>query len=312
MKKYCYSLLFGVLFSVPTLACLNGDTLKLEDGTMLYEDYDGFVPYGHMFVGKEDLITVLESLEKGYKETNNLNYLSDKGLILIIQGRYKEAIELYKKIETLEPNRYSTASNIGTAYELIGNNTEALKWIEKAVKIDPKSHFDSEWIHVNILRAKIKGDQFISSEFLLGNDFGKEKLPTSDMQKKDLLTLRQELYYQLNERITFVKPKDKIVAQLLFDLGNISYLIGDKEEAMEDYQLAEKYGYAGQIIEKRSKLYSPKVIDNIERKIVKEGKYQIKPTRRSQWMETLVSVFALIVSGLIIFIFRKKIFPMLK
>ena len=87
----------------------------------------------------------------------DLDYLSDKGFVLIISGRYSEAIDLYLQIEKLEPNRYSTASNIGTAYEMIGENEKALHWIKRAVAIDPASHDNSEWIHVNILEAKIHG-----------------------------------------------------------------------------------------------------------------------------------------------------------
>jgi len=312
MMKYFLSLTFGLLFSIPIFACLNGETLKLEDGTTLYEDYDGWIPYGHNFGGDQELNEILLSLETGYNETKKIEYLSDKGLILIIQGKYQEAIDLYKKIEKLQPDRYSTASNMGTAYELIGNNEEALRWIEKSVKINPSSHFNSEWIHINILKAKIKGEKNITSQFLIGKDFGKETLPKSNMGRKDLYAFREELYYQLNERISFVKPKDKIVAQLLFDLGNTSYLFGDKEDAMEDYKLAKKYGFDDPILEKRIKLYAPKVIDKVEKKVVQEVKFQTKPTRRSHLIGIIISFFALIFSGLIVFIFRKKIFPMLK
>jgi hypothetical protein len=58
------------------------------------------------------------------------------------------------------------------------------------------------------------------------------------------------LYYQLNERVSFVKPKDKIVAQLLFDLGNISYLMREKEEAAETYKLAKEYGFNKPVLKK--------------------------------------------------------------
>lgn len=312
MKKYFFSLIFAIIFSVPATACLNGETLKLENGITLYEDYDGFIPYGHSFGGDQELKEILLSLDKDYKETKKIEYLSDKGLILIILGKYQEAIDLYKGIEKLQPNRYSTASNIGTAYELIGNNTEALKWIKKGVQLNPSSHFGSEWIHVNILKAKIKGEKYITSQFLIEKDFGKDKIPKSDMDRRSLYDFRESLYYQLNERVSFVQPKDKIIAHLLFDLGNVSYLYGDKEDAMEDYKLAKKYGFNDPILDERMKLYSPKVIDNAERKVIREVKYQIKPTRRSQLMGMIISVFALIFSGLIVFIFRKKIFPMLK
>ena len=310
--KNILSLVLVLFFSIRMFACLNGETLKLANGVILYEDHEGYVPYGHEFGDKQSLNGILLSLEKEYKENKNLDYLSDQGFILITLGKYQEAIDLYKKIETLQPNRYSTASNIGTAYELIGNNKEALKWIEKAIKINQNSHYQSEWIHVNILKAKIKGEKYITSQFLIGKDFGTEKLPKSDMDGGELFILRKQIYYQLNERISFVKPKDKIVAQLLFDLANVSYLFGDKEEAMENYKLSEEYGFESPILNERMKLHSSKMIDNVERKVIKEVKYQTKPVRRKHLIEAVISIFALLFSGFIVFVFRKKISLLLK
>lgn len=59
------------------------------------------------------------------------------------------------------------------------------------------------------------------------------------------------MYYQLNERVSFIAPKDKIVAQLLFDLGNTAYLLGNYTNSLNDYKEAKKYGFTGQIIEPR-------------------------------------------------------------
>lgn len=306
-----FSLILGII-SIPVFACLNGETLKLEDGTILYEDYDGFVPHGHQFGDNKRLSEVLLSLKKGYHETKNLNFLSDKGLILIIQGKYQEAIELYNKIEKSDPDRYSTASNIGTAYELMGNNEKALYWIEKAIEIMPDSHYGSEWIHANILKAKIKGDQYITSQFLINHDFGNTKIPVSTLNKKQLHSLREQLYYQLNERMTFVKPVDKIVAQLLFDLGNVSYLYGDKEEAMEDYEKAKEYGFKDPLLKERINLHPIPIDRQVEKKLIKEAKFHTNPLRRFHLIEMLISVCAFMFSCLLVFIFRKKIFLLLK
>ena len=306
MKKLL--LLLILLSLTKTFACLNGETRKLEDGTFLYEDYDGFVPQGHFFQNTENLEKTLNSLEKYYNTTKNLNYLSDKGYVLIVLGKYQEAIDLYKRIETIQPDRYSTASNIGTAYELIGNNSEALKWIEKALKLNPDSHHSSEWIHANILKAKLKGEKLYTPDFLLGVNFGNETVPITKLSKRELITLRQSLFYQLNERVGFVKPKEKIVAQLLFELGNVTYLLGDRGEAEDDYKLAEEYGYKGHLLEKRKELSTIPVTKNIERKVIKEIKLQTRHSKHVSLVEAFISLIALFLSGIIVFIFRKKIF----
>jgi tetratricopeptide (TPR) repeat protein len=229
---------------------LNGDSKVLKDGTTLYEDREGSVPYGHYFY-KDDFEDGIKQLDSLYITTKDIDYLSDKGLLLILLERYEEAIKLYLEIEKIKPNRYSTASNIGTAYELIGQNENALKWIKKSLELDPKSHNNSEWIHVKILEAKIKGEQFYTATFLLNTEFGSDTLPRSHMTKQQLQDLSDALYYQLNERISFVKPKEKIVAQLLFDIGNIAFLLGNYYDASADYEQAKLYGYAGQLIKQR-------------------------------------------------------------
>lgn len=312
MRKYILTAILGCLLSAPLSACLNGDTKLLATGERLYEDHEGFVPYGHDFGGNERLKELLVSLEKGYKETKNVDYLSDQGYILILQGKYQEAVDLYKRIESMVPGRYSTASNMGTAYELLGNDKEALRWIEKSVEISSKSHFYSEWIHVSILKAKIKGEKYYTSQNLIQTDFGKEDLPKSTLTTEDLEKLRQQIYYQLNERVSFVMPKDKIVAQLFFDLGNISYLMNDKEGARENFQKAKEYGFDDPILKIRTDLYAPPIIEHTKREITKELDFQTKQIRRSQLIGIIISVFAFIFSGIIVFIFRKKIFLMLK
>ncbi|KXH84778.1 tetratricopeptide repeat protein [Chryseobacterium kwangjuense] len=312
MKKSILTLIFCFLFSVPVFACLNGDTRLLTNGERLFEDFDSYVSYGHNFGGDERLKALMKSLEKGYNETKNIDYLSDQGYILIVQGKYQEAVDLYKRIESIAPGRYSTASNMGTAYELLGNNKEALFWIKKSVEISSKSHFYSEWIHINILKAKIKGEKYFTSQHLIQTDFGNDDLPKSILKTGDLERLRQQLYYQLNERVSFVMPEDKVVAQLLFDLGNICYLLGDKDDALENFEKAKEYGFDDPIVKKRMKLYSPPILDRTEKKVIKELKVQTKSVMRSELIKLIVSVLAFVFSGVLIYSFRKNIFPNFK
>jgi tetratricopeptide (TPR) repeat protein len=227
--------------------------MVLKDGTFLFEDREGNVPYGHIFNSDEGFKDGIKQLDSLYKTTKDLDYLSDKGILLILLKRYKEAVKLYLEIEKLQPNRYSTASNMGTAYELLEQNEQALHWIKKSVKIDQKSHKNSEWIHVKILEAKIKGKEFYTTNFLLKSEFGSGIKPISKLRNSELQILSDALYYQLNERVSFVKPKEKIVALLLFNLGNIAFLLDNYYDALADYEQAKKYGFTGHLIEQRIK-----------------------------------------------------------
>lgn len=244
--------LFSILiFSIQVFACLNGETKTLKDGTFIYEDSDGRVPYGHRHFSIDELNNTLKRIDSIYNKTNDIDYLSDKGLIYILLGKYDDAILLYQNLEKTNPNRYSTASNLGTAYELKGDNINALKWIKKSVEIDPKSHHNSEWIHVKILETRINGMKNITSKSLINIDFGDNIIPKTDKNKTELENLYNEIYYQVNERVTFIKPKDKIIAQLYFDLGNIAFLNNRFYDAIENYNQATEYGFSDRLIKQR-------------------------------------------------------------
>lgn len=302
MKQILITTILTLLFFGKTFACLNGDSKVLKDGTFLYEDREGSVPYGHYFF-KDDFESGIKQLDSLYKLTKDLDYLSDKGLLLILLERYEEAIKLYLGIEKIEPNRYSTASNIGTAYELLGQNENALKWIKKSVELDPKSHNNSEWIHVKILEAKIKGEQFYTAKFLLNTEFGIDSLPISQMKKQQLQELSDALYYQLNERISFVKPKEKIVAQLLFDLGNIAFLLGNYYDASADYEQAKLYGYKGQLIERRIE----QTVIHIKQTKQKAEQNKVKTQKQASYLTYGVWILGgLLLTILTVTIYRRK------
>ena len=301
MKGILIIPILALLFLNKTFACLNGESMVLKDGTFLFEDREGNVPYGHIFNGDEGFNDGIKQLDSLYKKTKDLDYLSDKGLLLILLKRYDEAVKLYLDIEKLEPNRYSTASNIGTAYELIGQNEKALFWIKKSVEIDPKSHKSSEWIHVKILEAKIKGQEFYTSSFLLNTEFGIETNPISKLNKDELEKLSDGLYYQLNERVSFVEPKEKIVAQLLFDLGNIAFLLNNYSDAVADYEQAKTYGFTGELIEQRIK-----EADRLSKKSKQTTKSETSKSQKSFFSYGLLILGAIIATTFIAIIYRRR------
>lgn len=301
MKQIISTTILFLIFFNNIFACLNGDSKELKNGTYLYYDKESNIPFGHKFntINFKEITKQLDSL---YNLTNDIDYISDKGLILILKQKYEEAVKLYLDIERRKPNRYSTASNIGTAYELLGQNENALKWIKKSVDIDSTAHKNSEWIHIKILEAKIKGERFYTTNFLLNVEFGIDIRPKSNMTKEQLQNLSDALYYQLNERISFVKPKEKIVAQLLFDYGNITFLLENYRDALTVYNLAKSYGYKGQLINQR--------IEEI--KAIQNKKKQLNKNKQNKQRQTAILKYSIwILVGILfiitmVIIFKKK------
>lgn len=250
MNKFKVLIVLFLLISFESFACLNGDTKILKNGVEVYYDEHELIPKGHRF-NVESFQKLIRELDFEYKKTNDIDYLSDKGYVLIIAGRYKEALKLYLEIEKIKPNRYSTASNLGTLYELMGENEKAYEWIQKSIKINSESHNGSEWLHLKILEAKIKKPNNVSEQFLTNTNFGLEKIPKTKLSKKELENLYSAIFYQLNERVTFIKPKDQIISVLFFELGNIALINNDYLSASEIYELSKKYGFKDELINSR-------------------------------------------------------------
>jgi tetratricopeptide (TPR) repeat protein len=182
------------------------------------------------------------------------NY-SDFGVALCYAGRYAEAMKIFQAIEKKTPNKYQTAANIGTTYELLGKLDSALFWIKRGLQINPDSHGGSEWIHVKILEHEIaaNGDANYSlTHSVLGWDSGNDSIPTK-MKNKQWI---EHLGHQLTERMVFVKPKNTVVGQLIFEYANINAMWGDKLNIdvwilIDIYEKAMEYGYNTPLIEKR-------------------------------------------------------------
>lgn len=291
MKKIKFILLLFLVSNLNSFACLNGESKELKNGDYLYMDHNNRLPFGHNFFdGQFEQIKF--RLDSIYKKTKDIAYLSDKGLVLILQKKYNEALELYLNIEKTHPNRYSTASNIGTIYELIGENEKALEWINKSIKINSKSHNESEWLHSKILEAKIKGENFYTSEFILGVNFGNEEMPITDLNKSEIDKLYKSIFYQLNERISFIKPKEKIIAMLLFELGNLSMIKNEYKIANDLYKKSMEYGLKSDLLIKRMHFVN-------ERQIKKNKFDKIDLTK------TIMLVTGIILSIILILLFFK-------
>ena len=253
----CKKLLSIVLFliSIQSCQCCINEYRVLIDGTsVLAEDGTNALPSGRFSrVGKSLLLQKLHNADSIYRLTGKLEDYSDMGVLLVYTGQYVKAKQIFQEIEHTSPGLYQTAANLGTTYELLGQNDSALYWIKKAVEINPTSHHSSEWIHIKILQAKLKAkdnQKYLWEHSILSLDFGEDKIPVNKTNR-DLHNLQKQLYAQLNERMYFIKPKDPIVAHLLFDLGNICALTTDVQNTLQVYQEAKHYGYTSELVDKR-------------------------------------------------------------
>jgi hypothetical protein len=170
---------------------------------------------------------------------------NDFAAALLHLNEVPRAVKILESLAEKHPDEYVIAANLGTAYELAGDNEKALHWIREGVRLNPDSHFGSEWVHIKILEAKQKlarDPNWLHSHNILGLDFGDAEIPKKPVHSKELEKLANDVAYQLHERLQFTPAKDPIVADLLFDLGNLVAVSKSVEYAVPVYELALKYG----------------------------------------------------------------------
>ncbi|PCI98670.1 MAG: hypothetical protein COB15_05455 [Flavobacteriales bacterium] len=172
-----------------SFACIN-EYRTLLTGEVVYTD-----PSSGKVWNKEidslELRNKSVELLAAYKRSDSLEYYSDYAAALTYLGEYQNAKKIYEQIERLSPNLYTTASNLGTIYELIGKPDSALIWIKKSIELNPESHNGSEWIHIKILEYKLSESADLQTS-ILGLDFGTDVKP-SNPKNYDLEELKEHI-----------------------------------------------------------------------------------------------------------------------
>ncbi|HTU24534.1 MAG TPA: hypothetical protein VMF30_04000 [Pirellulales bacterium] len=208
---------------------------------------------GSLVSGNEDFPTDerLEELRLAAAE-GDYRAQSDYAVGLIRRGHARRAVGLLQAAEAEHPGEYIVAANLGTAYELVGDDERALQWIAEGLRRNPRSHNGSEWLHAKILQAKLetaKDPDWLRHHSIVGLNFGSGFYPVSpgetavdlDGHGKTLKEVRAALEYQLRERLSLVGPPDMVVANLLFDLGNLLMIDQLPRHAKLVYHSADGY-----------------------------------------------------------------------
>lgn len=242
--------LLVLLLPVMAVACLNGFDGSLQEAAAEAKSIFP-VPKGNPLAEEEPNYERWLGPSRELYEKGDYRGSVDYAVVLIYKGDYELAEKVCRATAKKWPNKYEAAANLGTVLELNGKNEEALKWIKKALEIDSLAHDGSEWIHVKVLEAKLGGKEAFVGNKLTGMDFGDDRLPSTAAGIPAIRRLQKELWYQLNERVTFVEPEDKYVAELMLELGNATLALGQNGKALEIYEIAQRYGSMGKLLDKR-------------------------------------------------------------
>ena len=232
-----HSYLYGCLW-------LRGTTLDGE-----YKEFSGESP-SHLFDNSiKNKPMNLFSERVRHKDIHTTEAIA---VAKIIDKKYQDAIKYLLALEKEQQGVYSTASNIAVAYELQGDIENAIHWTQEALKRNKQAHYNTEWLHLFILKSKLKiRDNLLS----LGNAHLIE-LPKTyddntyiniDGERHTISEVRNALIYQLKERTLFVKPKNAIVADLFYTLAEIEAHTRIIDEAIQIFHYSELYGFPNMV-----------------------------------------------------------------
>jgi len=244
----------------------------------------------------------LEELRKNYPYAEEKSSGEERAAVeAMLLGNPQAAVSLLLKIERANPGQYSTAVNLGTAYELAGENDNALKWISEGIVRNKDSHYGTEWLHQRILETKIRlaaDPQYLASHRIipLPNEFTAETNVKVDGSEYSVAEIARTIYYQLSERMIFVKPKDPIVADLLFTLAQIEAHTTSVESAFQILEKSRSYGFADpSLLQQTSIKYQSSI-----------ARGQSILFRRKLYKYTALILLVVAISSGIYFRFRKK------
>lgn len=223
---------FAIIVSNKSSACYNEfQSLNSSGQFHLVDEYelDFYTNFDNKVINKQ-----LTKLYGQLKSKPSLAILSDYALYLVRGGKTTEALEIFKALENKFPNEYIVNANLGTTYELMGDNEMALKYIKKSLQINPNSHNGSEWIHVKLLELKLK----LAKQ---PNLFEKRSLLELSKTQQNSNKVRLQILEQLKERFRFCRPPDEVMSALLIDLGDCYKAQLSFEHAKAIYETAQKY-----------------------------------------------------------------------
>ncbi len=284
----------GLLRPGSAAACINIDNETLD---ALYLQVDG----GGL------LATVLRAMKAdplqhpAMKKTrdakqSDAEWASDEAARKIVKGQFQEAVADLTAIEK-DHKLYQVAANLGTAYELLGNPEEALKWINEGIRRNPDSHMKAEWLLAKILEAQIhlkRDPAWLDNHTIARMDLSAPAFQTSQGSKSRSEML-ESYRSQIAVRSLFIKPENRIMGKLLAEAAMLTTQI-EFASTPGVLDLAKKYGADDASLDKAEAYYEG----------IYQGKFQEWRRSPASNSSHYVAMLVAIACGILCFFFGMK------
>ena len=187
------------------------------------------LPVPPMRDGYADAVLKLESLGKSRALT--ADEAADLGALYIRLGQPQKAVNGLRVAARRNPDHFRLAANLGTAWQLSGDLTQAALALEEAVRLAPASFKDAESLHLKLVRERTsdgKRPSLLLDNLFGVNYFGESGKPEpgtiAASEKKKLPTNAVALVQQL----ALWLPND---GRLLWQLSELANAFGDVRTA---------------------------------------------------------------------------------
>lgn len=159
--------------------------------------------------------------------------LSDLGALYLRLGQIDQSLSVIGPAARRFPKHFALHANLGTAWQLAGDLTQAAEHLQLAIALAPAENKPAEALHLKLVQSRMRKNQGLDDLFPL-------KWTTADGQsRRGQFTLeeRQQLpawSVALTQRLALSLPGD---ARLLWQLGELAGAYGDAATAAQLLEL---------------------------------------------------------------------------
>lgn len=212
-------------------ACLNFYVIDSSGRRHMHDDY----PTSNLDLNPKYYIERLKELEQKIKKASGnsrFENVSDYCAFLIKLGRTRDALPILENLLKERPNEYTLNANMAVALELMGEPERALEYLRKSLKLQPDSHYNSEWFHERILEAAVLQKK---------NKTSFQSMNILKLSRRDSLKRITEISYQLRERIPLTPSPNPLLSKVLTECADFFRSRLSLEWAIDLYAIAIGY-----------------------------------------------------------------------
>ncbi len=229
---------------------------------------------------------------------------SDLVIAYLFTKEYESALLLSTELVSEFTDEYNVVITHAAALELNGKPAEAIPFMERALELNSGSHKGSEWIHLSLLKERVRGG--VPDPWAL---IGVKLRPDSALMFRshvDYKQLLRQVHFQVNDRRFFTPVHDPLYGALLFTYADLLQLNHYRSQAKQIYDLAKAYGfsYSGPVkVEAISKVDTPQELEVQEA----PGAELSRPEEKERGISTVLwVVLGLLATGLVLFLWSKR------